>query len=86
MKFIPLKSKVKYLSKIYLFQGCLCLVAAVDKDMDDLMYVTACWNSSENHWNFLGYSRANYFEWLEKKGVIFHDNTQENLIKLKLIL
>jgi hypothetical protein len=40
----------------------------------------------ENVWSFLGYSRANYFEWLEEKGIIFYDNTQENLIKLKLIL
>ena len=86
MKFIPLKTKIKYLNKIYLFQGCLCLVAAVDKDMDDLRYVIVCWNSSEDCWNFLGYSRANYFKWIEEKGVIFHDNTQENLIKLKLIL
>ena len=86
MKFIPLKTKIKYLNKIYLFQGCLCLVAAVDKDMDDLRYVITCWNPSEDCWNLLGYSRTNYFECIEEKGVIFHDNTQENLIKLKLIL
>ena len=84
MKFIPLKTKIKYLNKIYLFQGCLCLVAAVDKDMDDLRYVIVCWDLSKYRWNFLGYSRENYFEWLEKKGIIFHDNTQENLTKLKL--
>ena len=86
MKFIPLKTKIKYLNKIYIYEGCLCLVAAVDKDMDDLRYVIASWDSSEYCWNFLGYSRGNYFEWLEGKGIIFHDNTQENLIKLKLIL
>ena len=85
MKFIPLKNKIKYLNKIYLSQGCLCLVAAVNTGMDN-RYEIVCWNSLEYYWNFLGYSRANYFEWLERKGIIFHDNTQENLTKLKLIL
>ena len=85
MKFIPLKTKIKYLNKIYLYQGCLFLVAAVNTGMDN-RYEIVCWDPSEYCWNFLGYSRENYFEWLEKKGVIFYDNTQENLIKLKLIL
>ena len=83
MKFIPLKTKIKYLNKIYLFQGCLCLVAAVDTGLDN-RYEIVCWNSLEDVWSLLGYSRANYFEWLEKKGIIFYDNTQENLTKLKL--
>lgn len=85
MKFIPLKTKIKYLNKIYLYQGCLFLVAAVNTGMDN-RYEIVCWDSSEDCWNFLGYSRENYFEWLEEKGVIFYDNTQENLTKLKLIL
>ena len=85
MKFIPLKTKIKYLNKIYIYEECLCLVAAVNTGMDN-RYEIVCWNSLEYCWNFLGYSRGNYFEWLEEKGVIFHDNTQENLIKLKLIL
>ena len=84
MKFIPLKTKIKYLNKIYLYQGCLSLVAAVNTRMDNV-YEIVCWDSSEYCWNFLGYSKANYFEWLEEQGVIFYDNTQENLIKLKLI-
>ena len=83
MKFIPLKTKIKYLNKIYLFQGCLCLVAAVNTGIGN-RYEIVCWNSLEDVWSFLGYSRTNYFEWLEEKGVIFHDNTQENLTKLKL--
>ena len=83
MKFIPLKTKIKYLNKIYLFQGCLYLVAAVNTGMDN-RYEIVCWNSLEDVWSLLGYSRANYFEWLEKKGIIFYDNTQENLTKLKL--
>ena len=85
MKFIPLKTKIKYLNKIYLFQGCLYLVAAVNTGMDN-RYEIVCWNSLEDVWSLLGYSRANYFEWLEGKGIIFYDNTQENLTKLKLIL
>ena len=84
MKFIPLKTKIKYLNKIYIYEGCLCLVAAVNT-IDD-RYEIVRWNPSEYCWNFLGYSRENYFEWLEEKGVIFYDNTQENLTKLKLIL
>ena len=86
MKFIPLKNKIKYLNKIYLSQGCLYLVAAAHEDMNEIKYEIVCWNSLEYCWNFLGYSRANYFEWLEEKDVIFHDNAQKNLIKLKLIL
>ena len=85
MKFIPLKTKIKYLNKIYIYEGCLCLVAAVNTGMYN-RYEIVCWNSSEDYWNFLGYSRETYFEWLEEKGVIFHDNTKENLTKLKLIL
>ena len=85
MKFIPLKTKTKYLNKIYIYEGCLYLVAAVNTGMDN-RYEIVCWNSLEYCWNFLGYSRANYFEWLEEKGIIFYDNTQENLTKLKLIL
>lgn len=85
MKFIPLKDKIKYLNKIYLYQGCLFLVAAVNIEIDN-RYEIVCWNSSEDYWNLLGYSRGTYFEWLEEKGVIFYDNTQENLTKLKLIL
>ena len=85
MKFIPLKAKVKYLNKIYLFQGCLCFISAVNIKIDN-RYEILCWNSLEDCWNFLGYSRTNYFEWLEEKGMIFYDNTQENLTKLKLIL
>ena len=83
MKFIPLKTKIKYLNKIYLYQGCLFLVAAVNIEIDN-RYEIVCWNPSEDCWNFLGYSRANYFEWLEEKGIIFYNNTQENLTKLKL--
>ena len=83
MKFIPLKTKIKYLNKIYLFQGCLFLVAAVNIEIGN-RYEIVCWNSLEDIWSFLGYSRINYFEWLEEKGVIFYDNTQENLTKLKL--
>ena len=85
MKFIPLKTKIKYLNKIYIYEGRLCLVVAVNTGMDN-RYEIVCWNSLEDFWSFLGYSRANYFEWLEEKGVIFYDNTQENLTKLKLIL
>ena len=85
MKFIPLKTKIKYLNKIYLYQGCLFLVATVNTGMDN-RYEIVCWYPSEYCWNFLGYSRENYFEWLEERGVIFYDNTQENLTKLKLIL
>ena len=66
-----------------MFQGCLYLVAAVNTGMDN-RYEIVYWNSLEDVWSLLGYSRANYFEWLEKKGIIFYDNTQENLIKLKL--
>ena len=84
MKFIPLKTKIKYLNKIYLFQGCLYLVAAAHEDMNGIKYEIVCWNPSEYCWNLLGYSRANYFEWLEGKDIIFYDNTQENLTKLKL--
>ena len=83
MKFIPLKTKIKYLNKIYIYEGCLYLVAAVNTGMDN-RYEIVCWNSLEDVWSLLGYSRANYFEWLEEKGIIFYDNTQENLIKLKL--
>ena len=83
MKFIPLKTKTKYLNKIYIYEACLCLVAAVNTGMDN-RYEMVCWNSLEDVWSFLGYSRANYFEWLEEKGIIFYDNTQENLTKLKL--
>ena len=85
MKFIPLKTKIKYLNKIYIYEGCLCLVAAVNTGMDN-RYKIVYWNSLEDVWSFLEYSRANYFEWLEEQGVIFYDNNQENLTKLKLIL
>ena len=85
MKFIPLKTKIKYLNKIYLYQGCLFFVAAVSIEIDN-RYEIVCWNSSEDYWNFSEYSRETYLEWLEEKGVIFYDNTQENFKKLKLIL
>ena len=76
MKFIPLKTKIKYLNKIYLFQGCLCLVAAVDTGLDN-RYEIVCWNSLEYCWSLLGYSRANYFEWLEEKDIIILKNKKK---------